>query len=66
MAKNLVLFYEDTFKKRKWKKKWGYRQRDFEQNEIKKKLNQKHGLHMFSSKVRGGKAFVAEQNIREL
>ena len=35
----------------------------FEQNEI-KRLNKNYNIHMFSSKVRGGKAF-AEQKIRE-
>ena len=37
---------------------------EFQQNEI-KKLNQKHNVEMFSTKTRGGKAFAAEQKIRE-
>ena len=34
------------------------------QNEI-KKLNKKYNIDMFSTKLRGGKAFAAEQKIRE-
>ena len=37
---------------------------EFQQNEI-KKLNRKYDVEMFSTRVRGGKAFVAEQKIRE-
>ena len=37
---------------------------EFQQNEI-KKLNEKYNIEMFSTKVRGGKAFAAEQKIRE-
>ena len=36
---------------------------EFQQNEI-KKLNEKFTVDMFSTKVRGGKAFAAEQKIR--
>ena len=36
----------------------------FQQNEI-KKLNVKYNVEMFSSRTRGGKAFAAEQKIRE-
>ena len=38
---------------------------EFKQNEI-KKLNEQYNVEMFYSKVRGGKAFAAEQKIREL
>ena len=38
---------------------------EFQQNEI-KKLNKKYNVEMFSTRVRGGKAFAAEQKIREL
>ena len=34
------------------------------QNEI-KKLNKKYNVDMFSTKLRGGKAFATEQKIRE-
>ena len=37
---------------------------EFQQNEI-KKLNLKYNVEMFSSRVRGGKAFAAEKKIRE-
>ena len=37
---------------------------EFQQNKI-KKLNEKYNVDMFSTKVRGGKAFAAEQKIRE-
>ena len=37
---------------------------EFQQIEI-KKLNEKYNVDMFSTKVRGGKAFAAEQKIRE-
>ena len=37
---------------------------EFKQNEI-KKLNEQYNVEMFHSKVRGGKAFAAEQKIRE-
>ena len=30
-----------------------------------KKLNEKYNVNMFSTKLRGGKAFSAEQKIRE-
>ena len=38
---------------------------EFQKNNI-KGLNKKYNVEMFSSKVRGGKAFAAEQKIREL
>ena len=37
---------------------------EFQQNEI-KKLNEKYNVEMFSSRTRGGKAFAAEQKVRE-
>ena len=37
---------------------------EFHQNKI-KELNKKYNVEMFSSKIRGGKAFAAEQKIRE-
>ena len=37
---------------------------EFSQNEI-KKLNKKYNVDVFSTKLRGGKAFAAEQKIRE-
>ena len=37
---------------------------EFQQNEI-KKLNKKYDVEMFNTRLRGGKAFAAEQKIRE-
>ena len=37
---------------------------EFNQNQI-KKLNDEFNVEMFHTKVRGGKAFAAEQKIRE-
>ena len=37
---------------------------EFKQNQI-KKLNDEFDVEMFHTKVRGGKAFAAEQKIRE-
>ena len=37
---------------------------EFRQNEI-KKLNKKYNIEMFSGRVREGKAYGAEQKIRE-
>ena len=37
---------------------------EFQQNEI-KKLNKKYNVEIFSTRLGGGKAFAAEQNIRE-
>ena len=66
LAKKLKLFYED--KKRQTKKNW--KQTDlqidleFKQNQI-KKLNDEFNIEMFHTKMRGGKAFAAEQKVRE-
>ena len=38
---------------------------EFQQLEI-KDLNKEHNVEMFSTSLRGGKAFAAEQKIREL
>ena len=38
---------------------------EFQQNSI-KKLNEENNVEMYSSKIRGGKAFAAEQKIQEL
>ena len=67
LKKNMELFYEDISDKRSQNKKKMRLQTDleFQQNEI-KKLNKKFNVEMFSTSVRGGKAFAAEQKIREL
>ena len=38
---------------------------EFQKNEI-KELNKRYNVRMFFTKIRGGKAFAAEQKIREL
>ena len=63
LAKKLRLFYEDISQKRTERM---HLQTDleFKQNQI-KKLNNEFDVEMFYTKVRGGKAFAAEQKIRE-
>ena len=61
---------EDFYKEISTKRKKNDRMRlqtdqEFRQNEI-KKINLKYNVEMFSSRLRGGKAFAAEQKIREL
>ena len=64
LARKMILFYNDI------KNKWTGRMRlqmdlEFLQNSI-KKLNEENDVEMYSSKIRGGKAFAAEQKIEEL
>ena len=63
LAKKLKLFYEDINRKRTRRM---HLQADLElkQNQI-KKLNNEFNVDMFHTTVRGGKAFAAEQKIRE-
>ena len=63
LAKKLNLFYNDVKNKRTGIMRL---QTDlkFSQNQI-KKLNNDFNVEMFHVKVRGGKAFAAEQKIRE-
>ena len=63
LAKNLKLFYEEIDSKRNGKMTLQTDQ-EFNQNAI-KRLNKEFGVEMFHTKVRGGKAFAAEQKIRE-
>ena len=62
----LELFYKEIQSKRNSSSEKMRLQTDqeFQQNEI-KKLNLKYNVEMFSSRMRGGKAFAAEQKIRE-
>ena len=64
LAKKLKLFYDEIEPKRNGKMSI-QTDLEFKQNAI-KKLNQEFNVEMFHSKVRGGKAFAAEQKIREL
>ena len=63
LGKKLRIFYEDTNQKRNGKMLL-QTDLEFKQNEI-KKLNQEYNVNLYHSKVRGGKAFAAEQKIRE-
>ena len=64
LAKKLKLFYEEIEPKRDGKMTL-QTDLEFKQNVI-KNLNKEFSVEMFHSKVRGGKAFAAEQKIREL
>ena len=66
LAQKLEKFYNDIDTLRK-KNETIRLQTDleFQQNEI-KKINKKYNMEMFSTKIRGGKAFIAEQKIRQL
>ena len=66
LTSKLEKFYQDIQKKRSYNEKMRLQtDQEFQQNEI-KKINQKYNVEMFSSHIRGGKAFAAEQKIREL
>ena len=66
LSNKLEIFYKEIQKKRVNKEKMRLQtDQEFQQNEI-KKLNQKYNVEMFSTRLRGGKAFAAEQKIREL
>ena len=65
LTQKLELFYKDIQPKRNSDEKMRLQtDQKFQQNEI-KKLNLKYNVEMFSSRVHGGKAFAAEQKIRE-
>ena len=62
----LEQFYEDVESKRKKGKKMKLQvDQGFQQIKI-KDLNKQNNVEMFSTSLRGGKAFAAEQKIREL
>ena len=60
----MTLFYNDIKNKRSGEMRLQTDQ-EFQQNNT-KKLNKEYDLEMYSTKLRGGKAFAAEQKIREL
>ena len=65
LVQKMELFYKEIEQKRNQKEKMRLQvDLEFQQNEI-KKLNQKYNVEMYSTKIRGGKAFAAEQKIRE-
>ena len=65
IALKLEKFYKDVQKKRKNKKTRLQTDLEFKQKKI-FDLNRKYNMEMFSTVVRGGKAFSVEQKIREL
>ena len=62
LAKKLKIFYEDIEPKRTGRMRL-QTDLEFKQNQI-KKLNDEFNVDMFHTKVRGGKAFAAEQKIK--
>ena len=64
LGRKMTLFYNDIKNKRSGKMRLQTDQ-EFQQNNT-KKLNKEYDLEMYSTKLRGGKAFAAEQKIREL
>ena len=64
LLKKMELFYNDIDKKRLGKMRLQTDQ-EFKQRNI-EELNKKFDVEMYSTHLRGGKAFAAEQKIREL
>ena len=65
LAKKMEQLYEEIETKRDSKEQMRIQTNlEFRQREI-QKLNQKYNVIMFHTKIRGGKAFAAEQKIRE-
>ena len=65
LFKKLEEFYKEIDSKRIEKEKMRLQvDLEFQQNKI-KKLNEKYNVEMFTTKNRGGKAYAAEQKIRE-
>ena len=65
ILQKLRLFYNDVRLKRKGKIMRLQVDNEFQQVEM-KDLNNENNIEMFTSSVRGGKAFAAEQKIKEL
>ena len=63
LKKTMQTFYEEVEHKRKERMRL-QTDLEFQQNVI-KNLNKKYNVEMSSTRVRGGKAFAAEQKIRE-
>ena len=61
----MKLFYDEVKEKRKGKCMRLQIDTEFQQVKI-KSLNDENNIEMFTSSLRGGKAFAAEQKIREL
>ena len=65
ILQKMKLFYNEVRSKRKGKRMRLQVDNEFQQVKI-KDLNDENNVEMFTSSVRGGKAFAAEQKIREL
>ena len=65
IRQRLEQFYEDVKSKRKGTKMKLQVDQEFQQVRI-KDLNELNNVEMFSTSLRSGKAFAAEQKIREL
>ena len=61
----MTLFYDEVKSKRKNKMMRLQVDNEFQQVKL-KDLNEANNVEMFTTSVRGGKAFAAEQKIREL
>ena len=61
----MKLFYDEARSKRKGKRMRLQVDNELQQVKI-KDLNDENNIDMFTSSIRGGKAFAAEQKIREL
>ena len=61
----MEIFYKEVEGKRKGKKARLQTKQEFKQNKI-FDLNKKYNVGIFSTAVRGGKGFAAEQKLREL
>ena len=65
LPQKMEIFYKEIQSKRNKNEKMRLQtDQEFQQNEI-KELNLKYNVEMFSSRLRSGKAFAAEQKIRE-
>ena len=65
ILQNLEQFYVDVQNKRKNQNTWLQVDNEFQQVKM-KDLNDKYNVTMFTTSLRGEKAFAAEQKIREL
>ena len=61
----MKLFYDEVKEKRKNKPMWLQVNNEFQQVKI-QDLNDQKNVEMFTTSIRGGKAFVAEQKVIEL
>ena len=65
ILQKMKLFYDEVRAKRKDKRMRLQVDNEFQQIKI-KSLNNENNVEMFTSLLRGGKAFAAEQKLREL